>query len=205
MPTHTPNDLALVYFDEPKRAEPIRYILAYGKIAFKDVRIPLQDYAATKSSLDLPFGQVPTLSVNGTTYAQSVAIARYVAKLAGLYPTDPLVALEADAIVDAALEVTLGVVFLKFSPDPVKALDNLNNVVFPRILNGLEKRVVGPYFAGENVTFADLFWLNFYIHKWLPNLDTLTASPDDFPKLKAIATTLQSCNELAEYFAKQTA
>ncbi|KAF0717265.1 hypothetical protein As57867_002386, partial [Aphanomyces stellatus] len=105
-----PQDLTLVYFDVPWRAEPIRYILAYGKIAFTDVRIPLQDFGKKDPSFDLPFGQFPTFTVNGTTYAQTNAIARYAAKLAGLYPSNPLEALEADMIVDATVELKFAMI-----------------------------------------------------------------------------------------------
>lgn len=37
----------------------------------------------------LPLGQLPVLQVDGTIYAQSMAIARYAAKLAGLYQRTP--------------------------------------------------------------------------------------------------------------------
>ncbi|CAH0515572.1 unnamed protein product [Peronospora belbahrii] len=86
--------LKLTYFDAKGRAELARMIFNYGGIAFTDERITFADLPSLK--LELPHGQVPVLSVNGTVYAQSMAIVRYAANLTGLYPSDPLQALKAD-------------------------------------------------------------------------------------------------------------
>lgn len=49
----------------------------------------------------MPFGQVPVLEVDGKVINQSMAIARYVAKLVKLAGKDDMQALEIDAIVDS--------------------------------------------------------------------------------------------------------
>ncbi|KAF0712421.1 hypothetical protein As57867_004825, partial [Aphanomyces stellatus] len=72
----TPHDLTLTDYDAPYLAEPIRFIFSYGKIAFHDDRISFNDFPIKKPALGLPFGHIPILRVNGTTYAQSGAIAR---------------------------------------------------------------------------------------------------------------------------------
>ncbi|KAF0699563.1 Aste57867_9900 [Aphanomyces stellatus] len=109
-------------------------------------------------------------------------------------------------IVDAAVEATMAIVdalhSFKNDEDQAKAVAEFNKSLLPRILHGLEKRVVGPYFTGDKVTAADFYWLHFYYHAWTTNLNHVEASPADFPKLKAIATTLHACDELADYFAK---
>ncbi|OQR81854.1 glutathione S-transferase, partial [Achlya hypogyna] len=181
-------DLELTYFGIPGRAEFIRLLLAYGKVDFKDTRYAFPDYFANKSSLDLPFGQVPTLRVNNTTYGQSLAIARYAAKLTGLYPADPLAALEADAVVDALVELFNAVVDAVYkTPDAAQQqakFDTINHETFPRMLRQLEARVVGPFFTGNDVTFADVYLLDFF-HNTLSN-DKITVAGTDFPKLQAI-------------------
>ncbi|OQS03732.1 hypothetical protein THRCLA_21083 [Thraustotheca clavata] len=50
-------------------------------------------------------GLIPALQANNHTYGQSLATARYAAKLAGLYPIDSLIALKADSIVDVITEL----------------------------------------------------------------------------------------------------
>ncbi|RHY14973.1 hypothetical protein DYB25_005088 [Aphanomyces astaci] len=204
MPRAQPPSLELTYFDAGGRAEPIRLILAYGGIDFDDVRIPGKEFPEKKPSLDLPFGQVPTLKVNGTkVFAQSVAISRYAATLAGLYPQDPLEALEADLVVDTVVEATMTFVNAALlEPDEAKKADKLadaNNKILPRLLGGLEKRVVGPYFLGEAPTFADIYVLDFHTQIWSAFPDQLMATPDKYPKLAAIADHLRQSSELSSY------
>lgn len=50
--------------------------------------------------LDMPFGQVPVLEVNGKKIHQSVAITRYLAKQLKLAGDNDLQDLEIDAVVD---------------------------------------------------------------------------------------------------------
>jgi glutathione S-transferase len=54
----------------------------------------------------LPMGQLPVLDIeddagNKKTIPQSAAILRYVGKLTGLYPSDPVEAMEVDVVMDA--------------------------------------------------------------------------------------------------------
>ena len=70
------NQPVLSYFDITGRAELTRLVLTYGNIAFDDKRYSFDAYFAQKSSLDLPFGQFPTMNIGGKTYGQSMAIAR---------------------------------------------------------------------------------------------------------------------------------
>ncbi|KAE9308873.1 hypothetical protein PR003_g20640 [Phytophthora rubi] len=88
----TQPQLKLTYFDIKGRAELTRLIFHYGGVTFTDNRVARADFPALKPTL--PFGQVPALEVNGTSYAQSMAVARYAAKLSGLYPSDPVKALK---------------------------------------------------------------------------------------------------------------
>ncbi|ETV90173.1 hypothetical protein, variant [Aphanomyces invadans] len=148
--------LELVYFDETWRAEAIRLLLAYGNKSFEDTRLSFPAYSAAKPTLGLPFGQLPVLRTNGKTYAQSIAIARYVAKEVGLYPTDNLDALEVDSVVDAIVEMTnvfVDAVHSMKGEDHLKAsIVPINEKIFPRILAGLEARLVGPYFLGDKIS-----------------------------------------------------
>lgn len=147
--------------------------------------------------------------MNGaTTHGQSLAIARYAAKLAGLYPEDPLVALEADSVVDTIVELynaTYPVVFAE-KDEGVKRtkLENLNDVVFPRTLQRLEQRVQGPYFAGSTITFADVFLLDLVENHIGGFPDQLKVDLAAYPKLKAIVSTVHASDKLTAYYAKKT-
>eukprot|EP00199_Chlamydomonas_sp_CCMP681_P008557 CAMPEP_0119106804 /NCGR_PEP_ID=MMETSP1180-20130426/6329_1 /TAXON_ID=3052 ORGANISM="Chlamydomonas cf sp, Strain CCMP681" /NCGR_SAMPLE_ID=MMETSP1180 /ASSEMBLY_ACC=CAM_ASM_000741 /LENGTH=97 /DNA_ID=CAMNT_0007092193 /DNA_START=74 /DNA_END=363 /DNA_ORIENTATION=- len=90
--------LELVYFALPGRGETTRVLLALGGIPFKDTHVGFgAEWEGLKPKA--PFGQVPYLEVDGTIYAQSSAIERYAASLAGVYPTAPLEQLKVDQLV----------------------------------------------------------------------------------------------------------
>lgn len=78
--------LKLTYFDfHCGRAEPTRLAMHLGGVPFEGHRFTFPEFADVRKST--PFGQVPTLHVDGTVVTQSDAIIRYVGKLAGLYPS----------------------------------------------------------------------------------------------------------------------
>jgi glutathione S-transferase len=60
------------------RAEPIRMLLAYGKIQFEDVVIPFNGWPKEKRDRTrFPFAQVPTMQLpSGTAIAQTSALIR---------------------------------------------------------------------------------------------------------------------------------
>ncbi|RHY34067.1 hypothetical protein DYB32_001144 [Aphanomyces invadans] len=202
MATH-PTDLQLTYFDMPGRGEFIRLLLTYGGIPFDDVRIKFQDWRATKTVLHLPFGQIPTLRANGKVYAQSLALARYAAKLAGLYPASNLVALEADSLIDAILENWDKYNDIVYSDDDEASkkirLATIESAVFPQLLDALNKRTVGPYFTGPEPTHADIYWFDFYKHALLEFPDIMELLHRDYLKLAAIAEAIRSSSQLAQY------
>lgn len=50
VPTHTPKEFKVIYFNVKALAEPLRFLLAYGAIDFDDVRIAREEWPALKSS-----------------------------------------------------------------------------------------------------------------------------------------------------------
>lgn len=108
--------LTITYFSDNKgRNELVRLILAAGKIPYKDHLIGFKEYAKLRDSNELPYGQLPVLTItnNGDAptggisreqkhvYGQSCAIARFAAKKAGLYPKDDFEMLVTDGVVDS--------------------------------------------------------------------------------------------------------
>lgn len=55
--------------------------------------------------LAIPTGKVPVLMVDGNPLPQSLAIARYLARLAGIVPENPLEAAYCDALTDTLSDV----------------------------------------------------------------------------------------------------
>jgi len=91
----------LVYFGIEGRAGPIRNMCAIGNVPYEDETI--SDWAKLKPTL--PYGQVPIIRVGDQVINQSKEILRYVSKLAGLYPDDPLEALQIDSLVANTIEI----------------------------------------------------------------------------------------------------
>lgn len=152
--------LTLTYFDtHGGRGEPARLALHIGGIAFEDKRFAFAEFAEVRKAT--PFGQVPTLHVDGVVVTQSDAITRYAGKLAGLYPTDAYQALLCDEVLDAVEDanIKLGTTFGLTGEVLKEARTALVNGPLPLYLGWLEKQLQahgGEYFADNRLTVADL-------------------------------------------------
>ena len=89
--------LKLTYFNIEGAAEKVRLALKLGGLAFEDARVDFPNWPALKPTT--PYGQVPLLEIDdGPPVTQSFAMLRYVGRLSGLYPDDPLLALHIDEV-----------------------------------------------------------------------------------------------------------
>ncbi len=154
------HQLKLNYFDfHGGRAEPARIALHMGGVAFEDNRFAFPEFAEFRKCT--PFGQVPTLEVDGAHITQCDAILRYAGKLAGLYPTDPLQALLCDEVMYVVEEasVRIGPTFRMSGEEQKAARLALVNGSMPVYLAWLQARLQaqgGEYFADHRLTVADL-------------------------------------------------
>ena len=152
--------IKLNYFDfHGGRAEPVRLALHLGGVAFEDHRFTFPEFAAFRTTT--PFGQVPTLHVDGVQVTQSDAILRYAGKLAGLYPTDPLQALLCDEVAYVVEEasVRIGPTFRMSGEEQKAARLALVNGSMPVYLEWLQAQLAahgGNFFADNRLTVADL-------------------------------------------------
>ncbi len=153
-------DYKLTYFDfDGGRAEPIRIAFHAAGIEFEDKRISFPEFGESRSNIR--FHAVPVLEINGEQITQSNAIGRYIGKMAGLYPTDPLQALYCDEVTGALEDLTHYVVqtFGLQGEDLIAARKILVDTRLTTFLTGLEQlleRGGGEYFAGNQLTIADL-------------------------------------------------
>jgi len=107
--------LKLIYFDLPGKGEGIRLAAAVGGVAMEDMRITRDQFKAMKESGELPYGQVPALSIDDkVVIAQSAAIIRLIGKLGGLYPTNPVQAAIVDSIVAQENDMFTGVSCVRY-------------------------------------------------------------------------------------------
>ena len=152
--------LKLTYFNiHGGRAEPVRLALHIGGIPFEDHRFTFAQFAEVRKST--PFGQVPTLTVDGVQVTQCDSILRFAGKLAGLYPLDAFQALLCDEVMYVVEEasVKLGPTFRMTGDAQREARTALVNDSIPVYLGWLQSQLQahgGEYFADNRLTVADL-------------------------------------------------
>jgi|EP00037_Helgoeca_nana_P033915 glutathione S-transferase len=197
--------LRIVYFGVRAKAEPIRLCLAYAKIPYEDVTPA--DYfgvgwrAGAKEAA--PFGQLPLLLVdNRPPLAQSGAIIRYVAALAGLVPADPFEAAQCDAVYEAAQELmTVNPVVNVFVGDAFVEKRQLYLEQAPSKIANIARALgdTGPFFFGVAPLYAD-----FTVYHALSN--TLLLEPtvlDAHSNLKRFITAIEALPGVTEYLAER--
>jgi len=190
-------ELKLVYFNARGRAELSRWIMAHGGIAYTDERIEQQDWPEKKKSI--PGGKLPVLMVDGKPLPQSLAIARYVARLADLVPQDPLEAAYCDALTDTLSEVAAAGIKIKFSSkSEEEKKTEFKEEFFPNVmkpaLERLEKRLSErEWFISDKITWADLMISLLFgeVHKKkaellepFPSVTALVLKVRDIPAIK---------------------
>ncbi|XP_078702009.1 hematopoietic prostaglandin D synthase-like [Branchiostoma floridae x Branchiostoma belcheri] len=148
----------LTYFNGRGRAETIRLLFAAGGIQYEDVRIEGEQWPALKPNT--PFGHLPILEVDGVTLSESVTIARFVAKRAGLVGEGDVQQARVDMVVDAVRDIFGKVAALFTEKDDTKKdelIKELAEKTLPTFSNGAEK-LANPsgYFIGDSLTWPDI-------------------------------------------------
>ena len=150
----------LTYFDfDGGRGEPIRIAFHAAGVEFEDHRISFEEFVAQRDSM--PFRCAPVLEIDGVDVTQSNAMARYVGRMAGLYPEDPLQALYCDEVLGAHEDLLHQTVHtFGLEGDELKlAREKLVDGWLSTFIRGFEellKRGGGEYFADGRLTVADL-------------------------------------------------
>ena len=90
----------LIYFNSPGYAEPTRFCLEISELPWKNTTVDWEGYQALKQSGELPWGFLPVLKTPQGTIAESNALMRYAAAVAGLEPEDLFVRGKVDEIIE---------------------------------------------------------------------------------------------------------
>jgi glutathione S-transferase len=155
--------MKLYYFDVYGRAEPIRVLLWHAKQEFEDVRMTQEQFATlcTENKVQLEFGQVPVLELDGKFYCQSHAILRMLGMKFGYYPADAEAAWKVDSTLDAISDVVTAMFKVTFGPADQKdaAAKTFLTEYLPVWLAAIEARLKKNsdphYFSGDKYTIAD--------------------------------------------------
>ncbi|KAK5640320.1 hypothetical protein RI129_011131 [Pyrocoelia pectoralis] len=175
----------LTYFPVKALAEPIRFLLSYGKIEFEDFRFERENWPEIKPHM--PFAY------------QSIAICRYLAKKVKLAGANDLEDLEIDAIVDTINDLRLKIAVYGYETDEAMKETRkkpLFDETIPYYLERIEAIVKknNGHLAVGKLTWADFYfvalldYLNFMIKKNLiadyPNLQVLQKNVLNLPGIK---------------------
>ena len=167
-------DYTLIYFPVYARGEPTRMMLAHGGANWKN-EIPGQGTPAwPELKKTLPgHAQLPILKLkDGTLLTQSIAIARFVAKKLGYYPTDDVLACKADQIIDDTYgeeKVFMTIMkpcFLGDKPEEKEAaVKKAFDEALPLLMKLLEPWLKDDGFLlGDKPTLPDFFIGGFYLN-----------------------------------------
>jgi len=197
--------LKLTYFNGRGRAEITRWIFAEAGVEFEDNRIEGKDWGKLKDST--PYGQLPLLEVDGVTLAQSSAIERYAARVAGVAGKNDLENAKADSIVEAlhdAVKNFMAAAFHKDKDEQAKLFTAYWSGDWAKWGAILEKVLKANnegkgYFVGEGVTFADLHFAVIADNLTGVNKDALK----EFPLLAGLHDRVLKRDNIAAWIKKR--
>jgi glutathione S-transferase len=148
----------LYYFEGAGRAFSIRACLRAANYPFEDVRMNFEEWLKLKPTS--PLGAMPYMSLpSGLVVPQSAALARWAAKLAGLYGKTPEDQLIIDVVMDTTGELVSKLPQNKDADTKKKLRLDFNAVENPRYLAFLSNLISssgGPYVLGATFSVADL-------------------------------------------------
>ena len=200
-PSSTMPEFKLYYFDiDGGAGEPIRQAFRLAKIPFEDIRVKFADWPALKSTGKCVFGQMPAIEIDGKLFAQSMAILRYVGKLAGLYPSDALEALRVDELLEAVLDIRgkMSVTYAMPDSEKVEARKKLADSFIKPHLKNIELRINNQeggfkgFAVGSKLSVADLVLASDLAGYKSGRIDGIEASiANDLTSLDTIGTNVR--------------
>ncbi|XP_072050676.1 S-crystallin SL11-like [Amphiura filiformis] len=191
----------LIYFNGRGLAELSRLIFAYAGVEFEDFRMKDREDFLTNFKPVLPTGRVPVLEVDGKQYAESAAIARYLAREFKLYGKDNLEALQIDGILDTMNDIRMALMPIFREQDEAKKAELKKKAVeesIPAVMAILEK-LVGDVFVGNSITLADIAFFR-TMEITLAQAGNIL---ENYPKLKALNEKMGTEPKIAAWVAKR--
>jgi glutathione S-transferase len=196
--------LKLSYFPAPGSAEPARLAFTLGDIPFEDVLVTKATYMEhkAKSPNGFPYLEFP----DGKISAQSGTIARYAARLAGLLPSDPKEAMDADQAFEIVKSDLVPKIYATMALDAEAKLAARKNLVentFPSLLKQYDD-LLGSF--GDNLTLGHLPAVG--LVQWVRSgaLDGIpTTLFDAYPNIVAAHDKLVAEPKVQAYYASRKA
>eukprot|EP00747_Dinoflagellata_sp_TGD_P166459 gnl/TRDRNA2_/TRDRNA2_189272_c0_seq1.p1 gnl/TRDRNA2_/TRDRNA2_189272_c0~~gnl/TRDRNA2_/TRDRNA2_189272_c0_seq1.p1 ORF type:complete len:199 (+),score=33.51 gnl/TRDRNA2_/TRDRNA2_189272_c0_seq1:229-825(+) len=137
-------------------------MLEYASIPYEFELLKGEAFRNAQASNSLPYDQLPVLDVNGVRMAQSGAICRYVAKLADLYPLNPLEACQTDEIFEMGQELSgINPIVNTFRGEVWERHRQEYFSTFARKVENVSRRLAaGIFFDGKRPLYGDFHMLH---------------------------------------------
>ena len=151
-------------------------------------------------------GQLPLLEVEGHTLAQSLTIARYLARQHGLAGKTEIAAAEADMVIDSLEDLLRPAASMMREKDEEKQAEmkrNFSEEIFPAWLSTLEKLLTkrgGEYLAGGELSWADLAVFNV-----IDNMQgrLVDVKLEDYPGLQSLTGMVRSLPNIGKWLKER--
>eukprot|EP00903_Cladosiphon_okamuranus_P014129 g13131.t1 len=196
--------IKFTYFDIEAMGEPVRLSLAQSGVEWEDIRVPFADWPALKPTT--PNGQLPVMEVDEAVIPQSGAQMRFVGKIGGLYPTDPVQAAFADAAMDSVVDIHNPMrdsIQEKDAEKKTQMRKKLAETTIPAWLATMEKTLKlagGQHFAGGKLSVGDIAVvarLNWIRNGSLDGIPTTIA--DGYPLLLSLVDRVMAEPKIVAY------
>jgi glutathione S-transferase len=192
--------LKYTYFNLRGRGETVRLCLAYGGLKYEDKRVEFKDWPQLKATT--PWGTLPVLEVDGRPIGQSMTIARYVAREAGLAGSNSVEQALIDSVVDATTDFREKMIETHFKPEDQKAAaqKEFQEKTIAVVLPNLEKfatanKAKPGFFVGSKTSLADVHFFSIMeiLQSSAPNVLST------YPTLKKIFDNVAANPKIVEY------
>jgi len=193
----------IVYWNLCGRAHLARAMLHAGNVDYELDFNTANSWPAPKS--ECPFGQLPILKHGDLVLAQSGAITRYCARVAGLVPEDAVAAAKVDMILEECADLYNLMIKAKYpgtpnKEDKIAAWDKIKSEFLPAHLTFLElilEKSSHPFFGGASPNAADVAFTATYGVYQLAGFPDSTL--DAFPKLKHVVSETTKLGSLSAF------
>ena len=199
--------LELIYFNLRALAEPPQMMMRYAGVEYcYEMAWDYYGKPWSETKLEVAFGPLPVLVVNDTVHIwQRGAIVRYVAKLTGTMPEDPLLAARVDAVFEQTQELFAPpnpTVNVKIGDDHLKFKAIFLNS-FPGILKNFARQLElsdqGPYFFGSKPYYCDFSAYHHFSLATILQQDILNA----YPSVLNFMAAVENLSGVKEYLASR--
>ena len=199
--------LELIYFIVRALAESPQMMMRYAGVEYRyEMAWDYYGKPWSEAKLEVAFGQLPVLVVNDTVHIwQSGAIVRYLAKLTGTMPKEPLLAARVDAVFEQTQELFASLnptVNIRIGEEHLKFKEMFLSS-FPGILKNfarqLEHSDEGPYFFGSKPYYCDFSAYHYFSLATILQRDILNA----YPSVLDFMVEVENLSGVKEYLASR--